>query len=78
MCVAVAFHIARLVTFGYRQCPRFIYVESFARTKTLSRTGSLMQYLSDQVIVQWPGLERKVEKNHWWIVPCDYYGGPLI
>jgi len=36
--------------------PRLIYVESFARVRTLSLSGKLLRYLVDQFVVQWPEL----------------------
>ncbi|CAG8597215.1 7432_t:CDS:2 [Diversispora eburnea] len=39
--------------------PRLIYVESFARVKTLSLSGKLLLNFVDRFIVQWPYLTQK-------------------
>ncbi|KAG1765322.1 glycosyltransferase family 1 protein [Suillus occidentalis] len=36
--------------------PRVMYVESFARVKTLSLSGKLLYHFSDRFVVQWPDL----------------------
>jgi beta-1,4-N-acetylglucosaminyltransferase len=36
-----------------------VYVESFARVKTLSLSGKLLYPFVDRFIVQWPGLKEK-------------------
>lgn len=43
--------------FGFRT--RMVYVESFARVKTLSLSGKLLYPFVDRFIVQWPGLKEK-------------------
>ncbi|ESK97111.1 glycosyltransferase family 1 protein [Moniliophthora roreri MCA 2997] len=52
------------------QAPRVIYVESFARVKSLSLSGKLLQYIVDRFIVQWPTLliDRKRGECHGWLV----------
>ncbi|KAJ1913731.1 UDP-N-acetylglucosamine transferase subunit [Tieghemiomyces parasiticus] len=53
----VPFVMACILTkfFGCR-APRIIYVESFARVKSLSFTGRLLYPLADRFVVQWPDL----------------------
>ncbi|KAH9839525.1 glycosyltransferase family 1 protein [Rhodofomes roseus] len=36
--------------------PRVVYVESFARVRSLSLSGKLLRPLVDRFVVQWPGL----------------------
>ncbi|KAG0707331.1 glycosyltransferase family 1 protein, partial [Suillus ampliporus] len=36
--------------------PRVIYVESFARVKSLSLSGKLLYHFADRFVVQWPDL----------------------
>ncbi|KIJ61318.1 glycosyltransferase family 1 protein [Hydnomerulius pinastri MD-312] len=36
--------------------PRMIYVESFARVKSLSLSGRILRHLVDRFVVQWPDL----------------------
>lgn len=36
--------------------PRVMYVESFARVKSLSLSGKLLYHFTDRFVVQWPGL----------------------
>ncbi|CAG8778243.1 14293_t:CDS:1, partial [Acaulospora morrowiae] len=38
---------------------KLIYVESFARVRTLSLSGKLLLRFVDRFIVQWPYLEQK-------------------
>ncbi|KAL0956554.1 hypothetical protein HGRIS_002691 [Hohenbuehelia grisea] len=45
--------------------PKMIYVESFARVKSLSLSGKLLRPLVDRFIVQWPQLESKGEYRGW-------------
>ncbi|KAJ7579110.1 glycosyltransferase family 1 protein [Mycena floridula] len=37
--------------------PKIIYIESFARVKTLSLSGKLLRPIVDRFIVQWPALQ---------------------
>ncbi|KAF8418525.1 oligosaccharide biosynthesis protein Alg14-like protein, partial [Tirmania nivea] len=46
---------------------RTIYVESFARVKTLSLSGSILYWLVDRFIVQWPGLKERYSR-------AEYHG----
>ncbi|KAF9227396.1 oligosaccharide biosynthesis protein Alg14 like protein [Gyrodon lividus] len=36
--------------------PKMVYVESFARVRSLSLSGRILCYMVDRFIVQWPGL----------------------
>ncbi|KAJ2380245.1 UDP-N-acetylglucosamine transferase subunit [Coemansia sp. RSA 2603] len=36
-----------------------VYVESFARVRSLSLSGHIMYYIADRFVVQWPGLREK-------------------
>lgn len=49
---------------------RIIFVESFCRTKTFSLTGKILQYYADNVVVQWPDLQKKLKRSE--------YIGPLM
>lgn len=51
-------------------CMRIVYVESWARIRTLSLTGHLLLPLVDRFIVQWKYLETKGRK-------CEFHG-PLV
>lgn len=39
--------------------PRVMYVESFARVKSLSLSGKLLYHFTDRFVVQWPGLVQR-------------------
>ncbi|RKP33663.1 oligosaccharide biosynthesis protein Alg14-like protein, partial [Dimargaris cristalligena] len=54
-CVPLVTSCLLLQVFGLK-APSIIYVESFARVKSLSLTGRLLYPLVDRFIVQWPGL----------------------
>jgi hypothetical protein len=41
--------------FGLFHCS-IVYVESFARVKSLSMSGHIMYHLADKFVVQWEGL----------------------
>jgi len=45
--------------------PTLIYVESFARVRTLSLSGKLLRPFIDRFVVQWPGLASKGECLGW-------------
>eukprot|EP00924_Labyrinthula_sp_SR-Ha-C_P001021 maker-scaffold_7-snap-gene-11.41-mRNA-1 protein AED:0.02 eAED:0.02 QI:74/1/1/1/0/0/2/99/206 len=49
--------------------PKIVFIESFCRVKTLSLTGKLLYYLSDEFITQWPNLQKKY--------PRAKYLGPI-
>ncbi|KAM0715499.1 hypothetical protein Q7P37_008997 [Cladosporium fusiforme] len=44
---------------GTRGKMRTVYVESWARVKTLSLSGELMSRVVDRCLVQWPALDRR-------------------
>lgn len=46
---------------------RTIYVESFARVKSLSLSGRMLYAFVDRFIVQWPGLVQKYPR-------AEYHG----
>jgi len=50
--------------------PRLIYIESFARVRSLSLSGKLLQRLVDRFVVQWPELLTKGgrEEYHGWMI----------
>ena len=52
-------------------CMRIIYVESWARIRTLSLTGRLLLPLVDRFIVQWRELEGQGPK-------CEYHGSLVL
>ncbi|RAK98388.1 glycosyltransferase family protein [Aspergillus ibericus CBS 121593] len=54
---------------------RTIFVESWARVKTLSLSGKLLLPLADRFLVQWPGLEGK---KAWPSMRETEYVGPLV
>ncbi|KAI0036955.1 glycosyltransferase family 1 protein [Vararia minispora EC-137] len=65
LCLAVLFN--RLLGLP---SPRMIYVESFARVKSLSQSGKLLQYIVDSFVVQWPQALAGIRKGvfHGWLV----------
>ncbi|KTW32219.1 N-acetylglucosaminyldiphosphodolichol N-acetylglucosaminyltransferase anchoring subunit ALG14 [Pneumocystis jirovecii RU7] len=52
--------------FGFRR-PDIIFIESFARVKSLSLSGKLLLFFADRFIVQWPDLIKKYPQT-------EYYG----
>jgi len=50
--------------------PRLIYIESFARVRSLSLSGKLLRRLVDRFVVQWPELLTREGRGeyHGWIV----------
>lgn len=54
--------------FGKILGAKIIYIESFARVKSLSLTGKAVYFLADKFIVQWPDLEKKYSR-------ATYIGG---
>ncbi|KAH7927148.1 glycosyltransferase family 1 protein [Leucogyrophana mollusca] len=50
--------------------PRVIYVESFARVRSLSLSGKLLHHIVDRFVVQWPDLVQRGgrEECHGWLV----------
>ncbi|KAF9084375.1 hypothetical protein BGX27_003824, partial [Mortierella sp. AM989] len=60
-CFALALAVigARILGVPDEQTPDLIFVESFARVKTLSLAGKLLYPLCDVFLVQWPGLKKR-------------------
>ncbi|KAG5520160.1 hypothetical protein PMAC_001237 [Pneumocystis sp. 'macacae'] len=52
--------------FGFKR-PDIIFIESFARVKSLSLSGKLLLHFADRFIVQWPDLTKKYPQ-------AEYYG----
>ncbi|KAF7782595.1 hypothetical protein Agabi119p4_1971 [Agaricus bisporus var. burnettii] len=50
--------------------PHIIYVESFARVRTLSVSGRLLQHFADRFIVQWPQLTQSDNRREYigWLI----------
>jgi beta-1,4-N-acetylglucosaminyltransferase len=50
--------------------PKLVYVETFARVRTLSLTGKLLRPIADRYIVQWPDLLQDGGRGecHGWLV----------
>ncbi|KZP34617.1 glycosyltransferase family 1 protein [Athelia psychrophila] len=48
--------------------PTLIYVESFARVRSLSLSGKLLRPLVDRFVVQWPNLMEVGAEYHGWLV----------
>ncbi|KAA1473902.1 glycosyltransferase family 1 protein [Dentipellis sp. KUC8613] len=65
LCLAV--YLNRLLGLS---SPRLIYVESFARVKSLSLSGKLLRSIVDSFVVQWPDLlqHKKNGVCHGWLV----------
>ncbi|KAF9959383.1 UDP-N-acetylglucosamine transferase subunit [Mortierella alpina] len=60
-CVALALAVigARIVGVPDEATPDLVFVESFARVRTLSLAGRLLYPLCDMFLVQWPGLQER-------------------
>jgi hypothetical protein len=54
MCLLLINH-SPIRFFGLFHCS-IVYVESFARVKSLSLSGHIMYYVADKFVVQWEGL----------------------
>jgi beta-1,4-N-acetylglucosaminyltransferase len=46
---------------------KIVFVESFARVRSLSLSGKILYYLADRFIVQWPKLKESYPR-------AEYYG----
>ncbi|RPA83676.1 oligosaccharide biosynthesis protein Alg14 like protein, partial [Ascobolus immersus RN42] len=57
--IALACVLVRICSFGTWGTSRIVFVESFARVKTLSLSGKLCYYIVDRCIVQWEGIKEK-------------------
>ena len=47
---------------GISPC-KIVFVESLCRVKTLSLTGKILQFLADEVLVQWEDLASKYPRT---------------
>ncbi|AMD22381.1 HGR042Cp [Eremothecium sinecaudum] len=64
-CCVLVFWLRLLEFFTFRRF-KLLYVESLARTETLSLTGRLLQPIVDEFVVQWPELARKYPRAHYY------------
>ncbi|KAF9155514.1 UDP-N-acetylglucosamine transferase subunit [Linnemannia schmuckeri] len=64
-CLALALAVigARMAGIPDDQTPDLVFVESFARVKTLSLAGRLLYPLCDAFLVQWPGLVQRYPRS---------------
>ncbi|KAF9131611.1 UDP-N-acetylglucosamine transferase subunit [Mortierella sp. GBA39] len=64
-CLALALAVigTRMAGVPDDQTPDLVFVESFARVKTLSLAGRLLYPLCDAFLVQWPGLVRQYPRS---------------
>ena len=49
---------------GISPC-KIVFVESLCRVKSLSLTGKILQYLADEVLVQWEDLAAKYPRTRY-------------
>lgn len=63
--ICVIAFVMRLLTF--RQWGKIVYVESFARVKTLSMSGKILYQFADRFLVQWDFLHKEYPLS-------EYYG----
>lgn len=61
--IALATRIVRVRRLAYQflslPSPRLVYVESFARVRTLSLSARVLRHVVDQFVVQWPSADPK-------------------
>lgn len=50
-----------MISLGYIKRSKIIYIESVARSKSLSLSGKIMIHLADDFLIQWPDLARKYQ-----------------
>lgn len=64
-CLALALAVigARMAGVPDDQTPDLVFVESFARVRTLSLAGRLLYPLCDAFLVQWPGLVQQYPRS---------------
>lgn len=55
--MALACVLLRICSFGFIGRSRIVFVESFARVRSLSLSGKLCYYIVDRCIVQWEGIK---------------------
>lgn len=56
ICLIVAVTALVVAVISGQKKPKIVYIESFARCRSLSLTGKLMRCLASKFYVQWPGL----------------------
>jgi len=61
-CIPLAFIVWLLTKINVSRC-KIIFIESICRVKTLSLTGNIMQFLADELLVQWPELANKYPRT---------------
>lgn len=61
LCVIVAAAAWLVSAWTGSQRPKIVYVESFARTRSLSLSGHLMRLLTPNFLVQWAGISTKCD-----------------
>lgn len=54
ICVVVSLSLILISIFTGRPLPKIVYIESFARTRSLSLSGRVMQWIASALFVQWP------------------------
>lgn len=57
--------VAFLLRVGFIHDSKLIFVESFCRVQTFSLTGKILMYFADNVIVQWPSLQKKLKRSEY-------------
>ena len=67
--IVLAVFTARLL---WRPAPRLVYVESFARVERFSLTARLVRPFVDEMLVQWPSLQR--DSRGGWLAEAKYKG----
>lgn len=63
-CVPICL-VAFLLRVAFIHDSRLIFVESFCRVKTFSLTGKILMYFADNIIVQWPSLQKKLKRSEY-------------
>eukprot|EP00090_Calanus_glacialis_P024499 TRINITY_DN38066_c0_g1_i1.p1 TRINITY_DN38066_c0_g1~~TRINITY_DN38066_c0_g1_i1.p1 ORF type:complete len:211 (-),score=41.96 TRINITY_DN38066_c0_g1_i1:62-694(-) len=61
-CVPIAV-LARLLSAARISRCKIVFVESLCRVQTLSLTGKILQFVADEVLVQWPELALKYPRT---------------
>ncbi|PVU95947.1 hypothetical protein BB561_001488 [Smittium simulii] len=61
--IVIASYIYRILGLEYSSV---VYIESFARVKTLSLTGKLLYRLSDKFVVQWPYFKKTYPRSEYY------------
>ena len=65
VCQNVVFHYCDLIYYNFLSLQLFgikkimiVYVESVCRVTTMSLSGKMLYHFADQIIVQWPELQK--------------------